>query len=68
MNEEGKILVLVQPGYFMRSEQIGLQQNNTSLEARVASLEQAQGMMQPQTLLLLGVVFVAGIVLGRRRT
>jgi hypothetical protein len=40
-NQDGKVLALIQPGYYLPTDQVALAQTNAQLEARVAALERA---------------------------
>ena len=40
-NQDGKVLALIQPGYYLPTDHVALAQTNAQLEARVAALERA---------------------------
>ncbi|MFC1464963.1 MAG: hypothetical protein ACFLMY_08955 [Candidatus Brachytrichaceae bacterium NZ_4S206] len=61
---DGKVLVLLQPGYYLPPDYLALQQQNASLEARLAALERGAGVARSSAfdLNVLGIVLLG--VLG----
>lgn len=73
-NQEGQVLALIQPGYYLPADQLQLAQKNADLEARIAALEKVVNATShgdagsiPTTWVLVSGLIIAGLVTVRRR-